>query len=67
MAFDPANPPIWLRKLHVTAEQISPTDYPSTPVEGIFLVCELSDFHLALSEAFASALFPAHRAGTSGS
>ena len=24
MAFDPANPPIWLRKLHVTAAQIDP-------------------------------------------
>jgi hypothetical protein len=58
MALDPANPPIWLRKLHVTAEQIDLTDYASTPEEGILLVCELSDTHLALSEAFAYALFP---------
>lgn len=43
MAFDPANPPIWLRKLHVSAAQISPADYPSTPEEGILAVCRLSD------------------------
>lgn len=43
MAFDPDDPPIWLRKLHVTAAQISPTDYPSTPEEGILAVCRLSD------------------------
>jgi hypothetical protein len=58
MALDPANPPIWLRKLHVSAAQISPTDYPATPAEGIFLVCWLSDEHLTLAEAFQAALFP---------
>jgi hypothetical protein len=42
MAFDPANPPIWLRKLHVSAAQISPTDYAATPEEGILTVCRLS-------------------------
>jgi hypothetical protein len=58
MAFDPANPPIWLRKLHVSAAQISPTDYPPTPEDGLLLVCRLSDAHLALAKAFAAALFP---------
>lgn len=57
MAFDPANPPIWLRKLHVSAAQISPTDYPPTPEEGILLVCRLSDVHQVLAKAFADALF----------
>lgn len=42
MAFDPANPPIWLRKLHVSAAQISPTDYPASAVEGILTVGRLS-------------------------
>jgi len=58
MALDPLHPPIWLRKLHVSAQQISPDDYAPTPEEGILLTCELSDAHLALSEAFASSLFP---------
>jgi len=58
MAFDPANPPIWLRKLHVSAAQISPTDYPPTPEQGLLLVCQLSNTHLALAKAFAAALFP---------
>jgi len=58
MAFDPANPPIWLRKLHVSAAQISPTDYPATPEEGILLCCRLSDAHLALAKAFTAALWP---------
>lgn len=59
MAFDPANPPIWLRKLHVTAAQIDPSDYAPTPEEGILCVCRLSDLHQALSKAFAEALgFP---------
>lgn len=43
MALDPANPPIWLRKLHVSAAQINPTDYPASAVEGILAVCRLSD------------------------
>lgn len=42
MAFDPDNPPIWLRKLHVSAAQINPTDYPASAVEGILAVCRLS-------------------------
>jgi hypothetical protein len=58
MALDPLDPPIWLRKLHMSAHQMSPGDYPQTPEEGILLTCELSDAHLALSEAFASSLFP---------
>ena len=56
MAFDPENPPIWLRKLHVTAAQIDPSDYASTPEEGILRVCRLSDVHQVLSKAFAEAL-----------
>jgi len=43
MAFDPANPPIWLRKLHVSAAQINPKDYPTSAVEGILAVCRLSN------------------------
>lgn len=58
MAFDPANPPIWLRKLHVTAAQIDPSDYAATPEEGILRVCRLSDAHQILAKAFADALFP---------
>lgn len=58
MALDPANPPIWLRKLHVTAAQIDPTDYPATPEEGILLCCRLSDAHVALAKVFHSTLYP---------
>ena len=58
MAFDPANPPIWLRKLHVTAAQCTPDEYPASPEEGILLCCRLSDEHLALAKAFAAALYP---------
>lgn len=43
MAFDPTNPPIWLRKLHVSAAQISSQDYAVTPEEGILECCRLSD------------------------
>jgi hypothetical protein len=43
MAFDPANPPIWLRKLHVSAAQISSHDYAITPEEGLLECCRLSD------------------------
>lgn len=43
MPFDPANPPIWLRKLHVASEQISPDDYARTPEEGLLAGCRLSD------------------------
>ena len=56
MAFDPANPPIWLRKLHVTAAQIDPSDYAPTPEEGILRLCRLSDEMCLLSQAFADAL-----------
>lgn len=42
MAFDPDHPPIWLRKLHVSAAQINPTDYPVSAVEGILAVGRLS-------------------------
>jgi hypothetical protein len=59
MSFDPANPPIWLRKLHVSAAQISPTDYPPTPEEGILMGCRLSDAIRDWSRACAQALgFP---------
>lgn len=62
MAFDPANPPIWLRKLHVTAAQISPADYPVTPEEGILQCCKLSHlahrFSAACGRAFDSGCFP---------
>ena len=56
MAFDSANPPIWLRKLHVTAAQIDPGDYPPTPEEGILRACRLSDDMCVLSRAFTEAL-----------
>ena len=52
MPIDPDDPPIWLRKLHVTAAQIDPSDYPATPAEGILQVCRLSDAQLALTKAF---------------
>jgi hypothetical protein len=50
MPIDPDDPPIWLRKLHVSAAQLSPSDYPATPAEGILQVCRLSDEALALSK-----------------
>ena len=56
MPIDPDDPPIRLQKLHVSAAQISPTDYPATPVEGILQVCRLSDAALALSKAFSKSL-----------
>ncbi len=56
MPIDPDDPPIWLRKLHMSAAQISPTDYPAPPEEGILTVCRLSDEVLALSKAFQRAL-----------
>ncbi|THJ22063.1 MAG: hypothetical protein CAF45_010715 [Nitrospira sp. CG24E] len=52
MPIDPDDPPIWLRKLHMTAAQIDPSDYPATPAEGILQVCRLSDAQLALTKAF---------------
>ena len=56
MPFDPANPPLWLRKLHVTATRITPDDYPGTPEEGILLCCRLSDAMQAWSKACTDAL-----------
>jgi len=56
MPIDPDDPPIWLRKLHVTATQIDPSDYPATPAEGILQVCRLSDAHRALERAMKHAL-----------
>jgi hypothetical protein len=56
MPIDPDDPPIWLRKLHVTAAQIDPSDYPATPAEGILQVCRLSDAHRALEGAMKRAL-----------
>jgi hypothetical protein len=56
MAFDPTNPPIWLRKLHVSAAQMSPDDYPLTPEEGILQCCQLSDELGYWSRACADAL-----------
>lgn len=56
MPIDPDDPPIWLHKLHVSAAQISPADYPATPDEGILQVCRLSDAHHALERAMKQAL-----------
>ncbi|MBL8039657.1 MAG: hypothetical protein JNN16_19365 [Nitrospira sp.] len=56
MAFDPANPPIWLRKLHVSAAQISSHDYAATPEQGIVECCRLSDAMQRWSKACAQAL-----------
>ena len=56
MPIDPDDPPIWLRKLHVTAAQLSSSDYASTPEEGILRVCRLSDAALAISKAFSKSL-----------
>lgn len=52
MPIDPDDPPIWLRKLHVSAAQLSPSDYPATPEEGMLQVCRLSDAALAIWKAF---------------
>ena len=56
MALDPLHPPIWLRKLHVSAQQISPDDYAQTPGEGLIRGCEFSDAALQLSAGCAAAL-----------
>lgn len=56
MAFDPDNPPIWLRKLHVSAVQISAGDYAATPEQGIVECCHLSDAIHRWSKACAQAL-----------
>lgn len=56
MAFDPVNPPIWLRKLHVSAAQISAADYALTPEQGIVECCRLSDAMQRWSKACVQAL-----------
>ncbi len=56
MPIDPDDPPIWLRKLHVTAAQIRPSGYPATPEEGIMQVCRLSDSQLVITKAFKESL-----------
>lgn len=56
MAFNPDNPPIWLRKLHVSAAQISSSDYAATPEEGILECCRLSDALQRWSKACTQAL-----------
>lgn len=56
MALDPANPPIWLRKLHVTAAQCTSDEYASSPEEGILRCCRLSDAVREWSQACAQAL-----------
>lgn len=56
MPFDSKSPPIWLRKLNLSTAQISPTDYPATPEEGMMSCCRLSDAALAWSQACADAL-----------
>ena len=64
MAFDPANPPIWLRKLHVSAAQINPTDYPASAVEGILAVCRLSNAQHRWMSALRGAVEKSNRART---
>ena len=54
MPIDPDDPPIWLRKLHVSAAQLSPCDYPATPAEGSLQVCRLSDAALVITKAFST-------------
>lgn len=62
MAFDPDNPPIWLRKLHVSAAQINPTDYPASAAEGILAVSRLSSAQHRWVSALRGALEESHRA-----
>jgi hypothetical protein len=54
MPIDPDDPPIWLRKLHVTAKQLIPDEYPATPAEGILQVCRLSNAQRRLMKAFSN-------------
>jgi hypothetical protein len=56
MRFDAKNPPVWLRKLHVSAVQVSARTYAAGPNEGIRLCCSLSDDVHAWSLACARAL-----------
>ena len=64
MAFDPDHPPIWLRKLHVSAAQINPTDYPASAMEGILAVCRLSTAQHRWIAALRGALEESHRTGS---
>lgn len=64
MAFDPANPPIWLRKLHVSAAQINPTDYPASAAEGVLAVCRLSSAQQRWISAMRGALDESDRVRT---
>lgn len=64
MAFDPANPPIWLRKLHVSAAQINPADYPASAVEGILAVCRLSNAQYRWMSALRGAVEESDRVRT---
>ena len=64
MAFDPNNPPIWLRKLHVSAAQINPTDYPASAVEGILAVCRLSNAQHRWISALRGAVEESDRTGS---
>ena len=64
MAFDPANPPIWLRKLHVSAAQINPTDYPASAVDGILAVCRLSTAQHRWRSALRSVVEQSDRTGS---
>jgi len=52
MRFDPQWPPIWLRKLRVSAGQFTESDFPSNPEDGIHLVCLLSDTQQNLIQGF---------------
>jgi hypothetical protein len=56
MSFNAKHPPIWLRKLHVSAAQARPSDYPARPEDGILLCCSLSDEVRAWSLACTGAL-----------
>ncbi|MDC8449441.1 MAG: hypothetical protein LV473_13915 [Nitrospira sp.] len=64
MAFDPNNPPIWLRKLHVSAAQINPSDYPASAVEGILAVCRLSSAQHRWISALRRAVEESDRTGS---
>jgi len=57
MRFDARKPPVWLRKLHVSAAQVGArNNYAARPEEGILSCCGLSDEVHAWSIACARAL-----------
>jgi len=64
MDFDPDNPPIWLRKLHVSAAQINPTDYPASEVDGLLAVCRLSNAQHRWMSALRGAVEESDRTGS---